>query len=127
MGSLGNSTDRINLVTKIVGVITGSVLCIAGLVLTLLGLSGSIEWVLQAGDLTSRLGNASHGVFFTVIGYLVLKLYRPKIANRNDKCIGKITGTLSRMAPSDLGCFILLLCILATVVALAVVCRVCSG
>ena len=124
MSSTENSTDRIDFATKIIGAITGSLLCIAGLVLTLLGLSGSIEWVIEAAGLTSRLGNASPGVFFTVIGYLVLRLYRPKIASGNSKQIGKMTGTLSRMDPGEFGCFVLILCLLATIIALFIICRI---
>lgn len=70
----GNRTYRIGI---IVGQCFGGVACLGGLLLILLGLSGHIEWILQAGALSSRLANASPGALFAVIGLVILWRYKP--------------------------------------------------
>ena len=55
-------------------IIGGYVLIITGFVVLLLGLSGNIEWVMEAAGFTSRLVNASPGIIMIVAGtYLVSK------------------------------------------------------
>ena len=47
---------------------------IAGFVLTILGFTGSIEWIVEASGFTSRLVNASPGIVLMIIGFwLTLK------------------------------------------------------
>ena len=53
----------------ILGIIIGACVLVAGFVLSMLGLTGSIEWVLEAGSIKTRLANAGPGVVFAVIGY----------------------------------------------------------
>lgn len=55
-------------------IIGGYVLIITGVIVLLLGLSGNIEWVMEAAGFTSRLVNASPGIIMIVAGtYLVSK------------------------------------------------------
>ena len=47
---------------------------IAGIILTILGFTGSIEWIVEASGFTSRLINASPGIVLMIIGFwLTLK------------------------------------------------------
>ena len=47
---------------------------IAGIVLTILGFTGSIEWIVEASGFTSRIVNASPGVVLMIVGlFLTLK------------------------------------------------------
>mgnify|MGYP000683950632 CR=1 FL=1 len=62
----------------IIGIIVGAVFCIAGFIITIMGLTGSIEWIFQAGDFTSKLANAGPGVFFALLGMFILWRYKPK-------------------------------------------------
>ena len=62
----------------IIGIIVGAVFCIAGFIITVMGLTGSIEWLLQVGNFTSKLANAGPGVFFALVGMLILWRYKPK-------------------------------------------------
>jgi hypothetical protein len=70
----GNATYRIGI---IVGQCFGGVACLGGLLLIVLGLSGQIDWILQAGAFSSRLANASPGALFAVIGLVILWRYKP--------------------------------------------------
>lgn len=69
-------TYHINL---LIGMIVGATLCIAGLIFTILGLSGSIEWVYESGGTVSRLTNASPGIFFGLLGFLLVWRFKPRI------------------------------------------------
>jgi hypothetical protein len=66
-------------VGTIMGITVGALFCIAGFTMAVLGLSGSIDWVVESSNLTSKLTNASPGVVFGVIGLFVLWRYRPKV------------------------------------------------
>jgi len=65
----------------LIGIIVGALFCLSGLIITILGLSGSIEWVFEAVDVKSRLTNAGPGVFFALLGMLILWRYRPKVVD----------------------------------------------
>ena len=69
---------------KLIGLFTGLVLCVAGLVLTILSFSGSIDWVLEVAGLTSRLVNASPGIVLTVAGVILLIVFNPKVKIKKD-------------------------------------------
>lgn len=64
---------------SIIGIIMGSTICLAGLTLILLGLTGSIEWIVKVGTFSSKLVNASPGAFFSVIGLIIIVVYKPRI------------------------------------------------
>jgi hypothetical protein len=122
MNKKSNFKYRMRSIIQIISVVTGSLLCLAGLVLVLLGLTGSIEWVLQAGSLTSRIGNASPGVFFTLVGYMILRL------NRNSP--SQLTGTqsvvvegISSLDRGDLGCLILVAIVAIALLLYALIVR----
>lgn len=58
----------------LISLIGGIGCLIAGVVLTLLGFTGSIEWILEASGFTSRVINASPGIVLMIIGlWLTLK------------------------------------------------------
>lgn len=62
----------------IMGISVGALFLVAGFVLCLLGLTGTIEWLIQGGSFTSRLTNASPGALFAVVGLVVIVRYKPK-------------------------------------------------
>jgi len=66
----------------IVGQCIGGVACLGGLLLTILGLSGQIEWILEAAGFTSRLANASPGIVFEIVGLFILIKYKPAIRDQ---------------------------------------------
>lgn len=58
----------------------GGVGClVAGIVLTVLGFTGSIEWIVEASGFTSRLINASPGIVLMIIGFWLTLKSRLKI------------------------------------------------
>lgn len=55
-------------------IIGGYFLIIFGVIMTLLGLSGNIEWVMESASFSSRLVNASPGILMIIVGaFLVSK------------------------------------------------------
>lgn len=52
---------------------------IAGIILTILGFTGSIEWIVEASGFTSRLINASPGIVLMIIGFWLTLKSRLKI------------------------------------------------
>ena len=52
---------------------------VAGIVLTILGFSGSIEWIVEASGFTSRLINASPGIVLIIFGFWLTLKSRLKI------------------------------------------------
>ena len=79
-----SSGSKAYLIGTILGISIGALFCIAGFVIAILGLTGSIEWVFEAGGLKSRLSNASPGAFFALLGMIVIWRYKPKIEDRLD-------------------------------------------
>lgn len=58
----------------------GSIGClIAGIILTILGFTGSIEWIVEASGFTSKLINASPGIVLIIIGFWLTLKSRLKI------------------------------------------------
>ena len=51
---------------------------IAGVVLSLLGISGNIEWVVKTTNFMTRLQNAGPGVFLALLGAGLLAYYKPR-------------------------------------------------
>lgn len=52
---------------------------IAGIVLTVLGFTGSIEWIVELSGFTSRLINASPGIVLMILGLVLILRSRLKI------------------------------------------------
>jgi hypothetical protein len=75
IGKIIESEQRGSLPGRMCGVI----LVVAGLGLMASGLSGSVSWVVQLGGLSSRLTNATPGVFSVVAGVVLLLLSRPNV------------------------------------------------
>lgn len=61
----------------VLGISVGVLFCVGGLVIIILGFTGSIEWILEVNSLTSKLVNASPGAFFALLGMLIVWRYRP--------------------------------------------------
>ncbi|WP_285815521.1 hypothetical protein [Phocaeicola sartorii] len=58
----------------LISLIGGIGCLIAGIVLTVLGFTGSIEWIIEVSGFTSRLINASPGIVLMILGlFLTLK------------------------------------------------------
>jgi hypothetical protein len=80
----------------IMGISVGALFLVAGFILCLLGLSGTIEWLVKGGGFTSRLTNASPGALFAVVGLIVVIRYKPKITAQTQTDTQKAT----HVAPS---------------------------
>lgn len=64
----------------------GGICClIAGVVLTILGFTGSTEWFIEVSGFTSRLINASQGIVLMIIGFWLTLKSRIKINARKDE------------------------------------------
>ncbi len=74
-----NSLDETYRRVLVMGVSAGILLLIGGIILCLLGLTGSIEVILEGGAVKARLLNASPGVVIAFLGLLIVWRYKPKI------------------------------------------------
>jgi uncharacterized BrkB/YihY/UPF0761 family membrane protein len=83
-GSLDKTARSTYFIGTVSGIIIGVILIISGLLLLVLGLSGSIDWIFETHSIKSRLTNASPGVFFALLGVFVLYWYRPRIEIRKE-------------------------------------------
>ena len=72
----GATTYRIGIV---MGISVGTLFCVAGFVLMILGMTGTIEWVIKAANLNGRLLNASPGVVLALMGMIIVWRYKPII------------------------------------------------
>lgn len=61
-----------------------ALLCLTGVILTILGLTDSIEWLIEASGLKSKLINAGPGALFVLIGAILLHMYKPRIKYPHD-------------------------------------------
>lgn len=66
-------------VIVLISLIGGIGCLVAGIVLTVLGFTGSIEWIVEASGFTSRLINASPGIVLMIIGFWLTLKSRLKI------------------------------------------------
>jgi hypothetical protein len=60
------------------GLILSAILIFIGMGLCIAGFTGSIEWVVTGKGFGSKLANASPGVFFAVMGFLIAIWYKPR-------------------------------------------------
>lgn len=65
----------------LVGQVFGILTLIAGFVLSVAGISGSIEWLVEASGLTSRLTNATPGVVFVIVDMIIIWRYKPHVSH----------------------------------------------
>ncbi len=64
---------------SIVGIIIGGLIAFLGIFLLLFGLTGSIDWFVNVGGISSKLINASPGIAIVVVGMIILIRYKPRI------------------------------------------------
>jgi len=65
----------------IIGIVLGALLCAGGFVLTILGLAGNVNWIIKLNGISSRLTNASPGVFFAILGMILVWRFKPKVTD----------------------------------------------
>ncbi|GHU56780.1 hypothetical protein FACS189411_08320 [Bacteroidia bacterium] len=75
--NFGMQAIKYEYIIVIISLIGGIGCIIAGIVLTLLGFSGSIEWIVETTGFTSRLINASPGIVLMIIGFILV--YKSRI------------------------------------------------
>lgn len=66
----------------LISLISGIGCLIAGIILTILGVTGSIEWIVEVSGFTSRIINASPGIVIMIIGLILTLKSRLKIKVR---------------------------------------------
>ena len=66
----------------IISLCSGILCIIGGFILTILGFAGSIDWIIEGTDFTSKLMNASPGVLLMIIGFLIIILKRMAIRSK---------------------------------------------
>lgn len=64
---------------SIMGLVIGGLIAFGGIFLILFGLAGSIQWLVNAGGISSKLINASPGVVIVVVGMIIIILYKPRV------------------------------------------------
>jgi len=79
MRNEGTSDARTYHIAVIMGIITGLLLLLVGFVLCLLGFTGTIQFFVKSDGFQARLLNASPGVFFALLGTVIMWKYKPKI------------------------------------------------
>ena len=89
--------NRVYILGTLLGIIVGAIFCLSGLIITILGFSGAIEWFFKAGTFQSKLGNAGPGVFFALLGMIILWRYKPKL--KTELITPKLIYTMKRKAP----------------------------
>ncbi len=63
------------------GLSFGMLMVVGGVVLSIMGVAGSIEWVVTGKDFSGKLTNASPGVILTVLGMIILWRYKPHVSH----------------------------------------------
>jgi hypothetical protein len=76
------------------GLILSAILIFIGLGLCIAGFTGSIEWVVSGKGFGSKLANASPGVLFAVMGFVIAIWYKPSykfsfVATQQEAPLGK--------------------------------------
>lgn len=66
----------------LISLIGGIGCLIVGIILTILGVTGSIEWIVEVSGFTSRIINASPGIVIMIIGLILTLKSRLKIKVR---------------------------------------------
>ena|ERR1700688_4288640 len=76
------ASATIYFVGTVIGLVVGTILCLGGLAIVIMGFTGSITWLVQGAGLSSKLYNASPGVMFAAFGLVVLWRFKPRIEER---------------------------------------------
>src|SRR5881394_107971 len=85
-------------IAVLIGQSIGGLALLGGIILSLLGISGSIEWLVEAGGVTSKLTNASPGIVIAIIGAAILWRYKPHVSHET-------TFDRQNVSPSSLSVF----------------------
>jgi hypothetical protein len=75
----GMNAIRYEYIIVLVSILGGYACIFAGLILTILGFTDSIEWFVEVAGITSRLVNASPGILLMIIGLIIILKKRLKI------------------------------------------------
>ena len=73
-----DGTYRVGIV---IGLATGAIVFVAGFVLCILGLTGSIQLIFEGPGITAKLTNASPGIVFALLGVIVLWRFKPRVTH----------------------------------------------
>lgn len=83
--ALTTHADRTYRIGITMGIATGALAFIGGFVLSLLGLTGSVQLLVEDLGITAKLTNASPGVVFCLLGMLIVLHFKPKITRSVDR------------------------------------------
>ncbi len=72
-------TIRIFREGNLFGMFIGGLALLGGFISFLLGLTGTVSWIIDAETISMRLFNASPGAVFSVIGLIVMIKYKPRV------------------------------------------------
>lgn len=78
----GLTAIKYEYIIMILSLCSGIFCIIGGIILTILGFTGNINWIIEGTDFTSKLINASPGVLLMVIGALIIIFKRLKIRSK---------------------------------------------
>jgi len=103
---------------NLLGMFIGGLTLIGGFICSLLGLTGSVEWIFNTESISIKLLNASPGALFSTIGFIIMLKYKPRIRqeieikvneikNQNKKEISvhienKASSPIGSTPPSDI-------------------------
>jgi len=71
----------------------GFLALLSGVILSLLGMAGNIEWLVEAHGVTSKLKNASPGVVIAILGVAILWRYKPHVSHETSFDRQKVSPT----------------------------------
>lgn len=77
--AFGMQALRYEFIIVLISLLGGIGCLVAGIVLTILGFTGSTEWIVEASGFTSKLINASPGIVLMCIGFWLTLKSRLKI------------------------------------------------
>ena len=80
--AFGLTAIKYEYIIMILSLCSGIFCIIGGIILTILGFTGNINWIIEGTDFTSKLINASPGVLLMVIGALIIIFKRLKIRSK---------------------------------------------
>jgi len=77
--------DRTYRIGIVMGIATGALAFVGGFVLSILGLTGSVQLLVEGAGMTAKLTNASPGVVFCLLGMLIVMRFKPKVTRTVQK------------------------------------------
>lgn len=83
--SYGMQALHYEFIIVLISLIGGFGCIIAGIVLTVMGFTGNIEWFVEAVGFTSRLTNASPGILLVIVGCFIVIKSRMKVKSVKQK------------------------------------------